>query len=260
MQLVDFAKLNHLCLNATMTDMGMADLKNLPFPIILDRLGLGSNRLTREHFPTQQRTGKIDISEGIQALKQQKKIVDIIGPTKISSSIPICFSTFMGLKPKEYLGQYVEVAKILCKSSNELRFVVWIEDILTILENDWDASTAQQAVNAYKTFFSEELPESKMMISSEIAPIGIPQGFSEKLSVITTEEFLSVLPFHLRNPMFVKTLDIVHFVWNCYLLHRFPGVYLAGINNKRHFQLFRKVVGQQITAILLPLGSENFMC
>ena len=259
MQLIDFAKLNHQCLNVTMADMGMADFNDLPFPVVLEQLDLGSNRVTEEYFPTQQPANKIDLSGSIQTIRQQRKIVDAIGPTKISSNMPICFSTFVGVKPKEYLKQYVEVAKILCEPSNKLRFVVWLEDTLTILKNGWNASTAQQAVDAFKAFFSKEFSECQMILSSEIAPIGIPQSFAEKLSVITTEEFLSALPFHLRNPMFVKTLDVVHFVWNCYILYRLPGVHLAGITNKRHFQLFRKVVGTKVTAILLPLGSESVL-
>jgi len=259
MQLIDFAKLNHQCLNVTMADMGMADFNDLPFPVVLEQLDLGSNRVTEEYFPTQQPANKIDLSGSIQTIRQQRKIVDAIGPTKISSNMPICFSTFVGIKPKEYLKQYVEVAKILYEPSNKLRFVVWLEDTLTILKNGWNASTAQQAVDAFKAFFSKEFSECQTILSSEIAPIGIPQSFAEKLSVITTEEFLSALPFHLRNPMFVKTLDVVHFVWNCYILYRLPGVHLAGITNKRHFQLFRKVVGTKVTAILLPLGSESVL-
>ena len=259
MQLIDFAKLNRQCLNVTMADMGMADFNNLPFPVVLEQLDLGSNRVTEEYFPTQQPANKIDLSGSIQTIRQQRKIVDAIGPTKISSNMPICFSTFVGIKPKEYLKQYVEVAKILYEPSNKLRFVVWLEDTLTILKNGWNASTAQQAVDAFKAFFSKEFSECQTILSSEIAPIGIPQSFAEKLSVITTEEFLSALPFHLRNPMFVKTLDVVHFVWNCYILYRLPGVHLAGITNKRHFQLFRKVVGTKVTAILLPLGSESVL-
>ena len=257
MQLIDFAKLNRQCLDVTMADMGMADFNDLPFPVVLEQLDLGSNRVTEECFPTQQSGGKIDLSGSIQTLKQQRKIVDAIGPTKISSNMPICFSTFVGLNPKEYLKQYVEVAKILCEPHRGPHFLVWLEDTLTVLKNGWDTSMAQKAVDAYKAFFRKEFPDSHVLLSSEVAPIGIPQSFAEKLSVITTEEFLSALPFHLRNPMFVKTLDVIHFAWNCYILHRLPGVYLVGVNNKRHFQLFRKVVGQQVTAILLPLGSEN---
>jgi len=259
MQLVDFARLNRQRLDATMADMGMADFNNLPFPVILERLDLSSNRVTEEYFPTQQPVGKINLSGSVQSLSQQRKIVEAIGPTKISSSMSICFSTFVELKPKGYLKQYVEVAKILCGPSGKLRFVVWLEDTLTILKNGWNASTAQQAVNAYKAFFSKEFPECQMLLSSEIAPVGIPQSFTERLPAITTEEFLSALPFHRRNPMFVKTFDVVHFVWNCYVLYRLPGVHLAGITNKRHFQLFRKVVGQNVTAVLLPLGSESVL-
>jgi hypothetical protein len=259
MQLIDFARLNYQRLNATIADMGMADFNNLPFPVILKKLDLGSERDTKEYFPIQQPSGKIDLSGSIQILKQQRKIVEAIGSTKISTNTPICFSTFVGIKPKEYLKQYVEVAKILCGPLSELRFIVWLEDTLTILKNDWNISTAQQAVNTYKAFFSKEFPECQILLSSEIAPIGIPQGFAERLSAITTEEFLSVLPFHLRNPSFVRIFDLVHFAWNCYVVYRLPGVYLAGINNKHHFQLFRKIVGKQISVLLLPLGPEDFI-
>jgi len=258
MLLIDFTKLNSQYLNTTMADMGMADFKSLPFPVVLEQLNLGSDRVTEEHFSTQQRSGKTDLSVNIQTLRQHKKISDVIGSTKIPRSTPVCFSTFVGAKPKEYFRQYVEVAKILCEPSHGLRFVVWLEDTLTILKNGWDVPTAQQAIDAHINFFSQEFPESQIMLSSAVTPMGIPQGFAERLSSISTEEFLSVLPFHLRNPMFIKTLDVVHFAWNCYLLHKMPSIYLAGINNKRHFQLFRKVVGQQITVILLPLGSEDF--
>jgi hypothetical protein len=258
MQLVDFAKLNRQCLNITMADMGVADFEDLPLTVLLERLNLGSDRNTKEHFPVQQLVNKVDLSGSLQALKQQRKIVDTIGPIKISYTT-ICFSTLLGIKPKEYLKQYVEVAKILCTSSDKLKFVVWLEDALTVLKNDWDISTIQQAVNTYRAFFYDEFPECQILLSSEIAPVGIPQSFADKLSAITTEDFLSVLPFHRRNPMFVKTIDMIHFVWQCYVLYRLPGVHLACITQKRHFQLFRKVSGQQITAILLPIGSENII-
>jgi len=258
MLLIDFTKLNPQYLNTTMADLGMVDFKNLPFPVVLEQLNLGSDRVAEEHFSTQQRSDKVNLSVSIQTLQQYKKISDVIGSMKIPQSTPVCFSTFVGAKPKEYFKQYVEVAKILCEPSLGLRFVVWLEDTLTILKNGWNALTAQQAIDAHIAFFSKEFPEDQIMLSSAVAPTGIPQSFAERLSNISTEEFLSVLPFHLRNPIFIKTLDVVHFAWNCYLLHRLPSIYLAGINNKRHFQLFRKVVGQQITVILLPLGSEEF--
>ncbi len=258
MQIIDFQKLDCQRLDMNMGEMGMVDFGNLPFLTLVEQLRLGSDRPTEESFPIQQCLGKINLSESIQWLREDKKVADVIGPTKISKDASICFSTFLGTKPKAYLRQYIEVAKILCKSSSGLGFVVWLEDVLTTLKNGWSVSTTRDSVEAYKTFFNREFPGCQIMLSSEIAPVGIPQSFAEKFSAITTKEFLSALPFHLRNPMFVKTLDIVHFAWNCYLLYRLRGAHLGGINNKRHFQLFRKVVGQYITAILFPLGSENF--
>lgn len=259
MQIIDFLKLDCQRLNATMTEIGMADFSNLPFLTLVERLGIGSDRLTEESFPIQQCLGKINLSESIQQLRKDKKVADVIGPTKIAKGAPICFSTLLGTKPKAYFRQYIEVGRILCKSSSGLGFTVWLEDTLTTLKNSWSVSTTRESVEAYKTFFDKEFPGCQIMLSSEIAPVGVPQSFAEKFSAITTEEFLSALPFHLRNPMFVKTLDVVHFVWNCYVLDRLQGVHLAGITNKRHFQLFRKVVGTQVTVILLPLGSESVL-
>jgi len=258
MQIIDFLRLDYRRLNTSMGEMGMVDFSNLPFLTIVEQLRLGSARLTEESFPVQQCLGKINLSENIQQLRKDKKVADVIGPTKISNGAPVCFSTLLGTKPKAYLRQYIEVARILCSPSSGLRFVVWLEDTLTTLKNDWSVSTTRNSVEAYKAFFDKEFPECQIMLSSEIASVGVPQSFAEKFSAINVEEFLSALPFHLRSPMFVKTLDVVHFAWNCYLLYRLEGVHLGGINNKRHFQLFRKVVGQHITAILLPLGSENF--
>lgn len=259
MQIIDFLKLDPQCLNTTVAEMGMADFNNLPFPAILEQLGMWSDRKTEENFPPQQLSGKIDLSADIQQLRQDKKVVDAIGPTKIPGGTPVCFSTLLGTGHKAYLRQYIEVAKILCRSSNGLRFVVWLEDTLTTLKYGWDASVKQRAIDTYASFFKVEFPECEIIISSETAPVGVPRSFIEKLGNITAEEFISALPFHMRNTMFIKTLDIVHFVWNCYLLHRLSGIYLAGANNKRHFQLFRKIVGPKVTAILLPLGSESIL-
>lgn len=50
MQIIDFAKLNYQRLYVTMADMGMADFNNLPFPTILERLDLSSDRVTEEWF------------------------------------------------------------------------------------------------------------------------------------------------------------------------------------------------------------------
>lgn len=259
MLLIDFAKLNAGCLGTTLADRGMTDLNHLSFPTILEKLQLGSNRDPTEYFPTTPPNDRIDFSSKLIALKQQKAILDIIGPAKIAANIPVCFTTFVALRPKTYLRQYVEVARVLCGDANQLRFNVWLEDILPRHKNSWSESTTQQAVDAFKAFFAQEFPAGQIMLSSQIAPAGIPKWFAENLTTITTEDFLSALPFHLRNPMFIKTFQVVHFTWNCYLLHRWPGVYLGGINNKRHFQIFRKVAGTNVTVILLPLGTESVL-
>lgn len=257
MLLIDFTKLDPQYLGINMVDLGMADFKNLPFPTIIQKLGLESDKDAEEYFPTPPALENVNIATALQKLREQKKIVDVIGPSKIPRDMPIGFSTLLGKTPKAYLKTYIEVAKILCKTSPYSGFVVWLEDTLSAQKNGWDANASQQSIEAYQRFFATEFPESRILVSSQIAPLGIPADFLEKFSELSTAEFLSVLPFHLRNPMFIKTLDVVHFVWNCYVLYRLSCVSLAGINNKRHFQLFRKVLDSKMTTILVPLGSES---
>ena len=256
MLLIDFAKLNCQCLNTTMAEKGLVDFDNLSLLTVLDQLSLGSNKIVREYFPVQQESKNTNLSVNVKILRQKRKIVDVMGSLKNPENMSIYFSTMVGIKPKEYLKQYIGVAKVLCNSSSKLKFVLWFEDSLTCLKKDWGILIIQQAINSYKKFFEKNFSESQILLSSEIIPRGIPQSFAENISEIMINELLSILPFHLRNPKFVKIFDLVHFVWNSYLFYRLPGIYLVGINNKRHFQLFRKIIRQKLTAVFLPLGSE----
>lgn len=261
MLIVDFTKLTSEQVNMTMQQAGISDLNHLSLLTVLKYLKLGSNKVPQEYFPARKQlghTGHISIQAEIQELRKVKKIIDVIGPIKVQRGTPVCFSTLVSLHPKTYLNQYIEIARILCKENTGLCFTVWLEDTFTALKKRWSKATTLKAVNAYQTFFTNEFPRLQLLVSSEIAPLGIPRSFAEeKLSSITGKEFLSVMPFHLRHPMFVKVLDVVHFAWNCYVLYRYPGIYLAGINNKRHFQLFRKIIGENITAVLVPLFPEE---
>jgi len=259
MQLIDFTNLDQQYLNSSMADIGVKDFNNLSLLTILKQLNLGSDKTTKECFPIQDFDNKVNISSTIRILKQEKKIVDSIGPIEVPLNIPIYFLTLIGLKPKKYLYQYTEVVKILSGILSNSRFIVWLEDTLTILKNNWDDLTMQKSIEKYKNFLNKKGLKHKILLSSKVAPIGIPREFIEKLKKITFNEFLSVIPFHRRSPILIKVMDIVHFIWNCYVLYRLPGIHLGGINNKRHFQLFRKIIGQQITVILLPLCSERFI-
>lgn len=261
MFVIDLNKLNSERLNATLAEIGITELNNLTLSDILDHLQLSSEVATiTEHFPNQEYGGRVDLSASIQELRTSHLIADVIGPTNVRNRASVCFSTLLGLHPKEYLNQYTAVARSLCNTNRELNFVVWLEDTLARLMGGWEDSIVQQAVEAYQHFFKQEQPVIQIFISSQVAPCGLPVEFvEEKLHLVNTETLLSMMPFHLRKPMFIKVFDVIHFAWNCYLLYRYPCIHLAGINNKRHFQVFRKVVGQHLTAILLPLGSEDLL-
>jgi hypothetical protein len=256
MLIIDFEKLTIERANMTLQEVGVVDFKHLPLLIILESLELGSNKMSQEYFPIHKKSGVVDIRDNIRELRLSKRVSDVIGPLRIPRGTPVCFSTFVSLHPKAYIKQYIDIGYTLCTKETGLIFTVWLEDTIPAFKNRWDRKTTNEAVKAYQIRFAEEAQEY-LLVSSEVIPHGIPRSFAEeKFSNISGEEFLSVMPFHLRQPRFVRILDIIHFAWNCYVIYRYPGVYLAGISNKRHFQLFRKVIGKDFTVLLVPLFPE----
>ncbi|MBU4010419.1 MAG: hypothetical protein KJ882_06605 [Proteobacteria bacterium] len=257
MLIVDFKKLGCEYADVKIAEIGMTNLNNLSFLDIIERLGLASDAVVMEKFPVQKKAPHINISVNIQKLRQAEKIIDAIGSPKLTKETPVCFSTLVNLQPKLYLEHYIDIAHSLCNNETQLSFTVWLEDRFSALKNKWDEITIQESLEAYRQFFIKEFPQTQILVSSEVVANGIPLDFAEeKFDSIDGEEFLSLIPFHLRNPMLIKVLDVVHFAWNCYVIYRYPGLYLTSINNKRHFQVFRKIVGKDLTVLLTTVFPE----
>lgn len=259
MLIIDFANLSLKKVNLSLTQVGITNL-NDSILTLLKKLKLDSIKIARENFTLFHKFKKVNIQPTIQKLKTSRKIIEVIGSFNFQKEMPVCFSTFVSLQPKNYLKNYIDVGKILCNENKGLYFTVWLEDRLSMLKNNWDSITINKALNKYCDILKKEVPSVKFLKSSEIAPDGIPRGFAEeKFSSVKVMDFLSIMPFHLRHPNLITIFDVVHFAWNCYIIDRYPAIYLSGINTKFHFQFFRKILGKNITIILLPLGSENLL-
>lgn len=260
MLIIDFKKLSPERTRLSLKELGMPNFNNMSLLNILKNLQLYSNIKSREHFPLFEQSGKINIETSIQRLKSSGKIIEVIGPVIYQKRIPVCFSTFLSLQPKIYLRNYIDIAKTLCTENPDLYFTVWFEDRLSVLKNDWDTEIVTKALDIYYKFFKSRISQVQFLRSTQVAPDGIPMSFAvEKFSSLKGKDFLSIMPFHLRHPNLIRVFDLVHFAWNCYILYRYSAIYLAGINTKYHFQLFRKVLGIPITVILVPLGPESFI-
>ena len=246
--------------NATLLQAGIKDMTELPISQILNDLHLGSNSTVEERFPEESvdKGKRIDISSHIHELICQGLVKDVIGTLKPCHGSRIYFPTLVSPTPRKYLAQYVEVAKRLCEEHGRLSFTVWLEDRLSVINNDWNTEIIREAVGIFRDYFTREIPICKLLVSSDIS-VGISVDFANTyLAKVNGRDLFSILPYRLRYPWSTRVLDVVHFTWMCYLAQKCPGIHLAGANNKRHYQIFRsKVAGKDLTVLLFKLGSEE---
>ncbi|MDP3983119.1 MAG: hypothetical protein Q8Q65_03530, partial [bacterium] len=165
------------------------------------------------------------------------------------------FLTLVGPAIKQYVGQYVEVAKLLTEQYQGFSFVVWLEDRLSALDKGWDQSIVNKAVGGFRDYFSQSTPSCKIMVSSETSS-GIPTDFADThLAKVSGADLISILPYHLRSLRNMRVIDVAHFAWMCYLIQKCPGIHFAGANTVRQYQVFHKIGGENLTALFIKRGS-----
>ena len=258
--LLDLKRLDPTVASKNLKEMGLSAFNSLTFLDIIRCLNLSSDSSGFSAIPpTHNDRQRSDLSVEVENLKHQGRITDVIGSLKFCGPPSLWFSTLVFQRPKAYLSQYADIVNDLLALNNDLSFNVWLEDRYSEIAFNYTPDEKKVSVKAYETFFRSTCPSAKIMVCSESGIDGVPMEFAvEKFSLISAEEFLSALPFHKRQPISVKVLDVVHFAWNCYIMHHCPGIHLAGTSSKRHFQLFRKVLGKQVSVILVPMGSAEF--
>jgi hypothetical protein len=245
---------------STIQEAGIEEIRGLSISEILDALHLGSTADTQESFPknSTDKSSQVDISTCVSDLKLRNVVRDVIGTLKFHSGSRMYFSTLVSMCPREYLLHYVEVAKRLQKECGELTFTVWLDDRLSVINNDWHTGNIQKGVDIFRDYFIGKDPNCNLLVSSQVSA-GIPLDFANSyLSKVTGGDLISILPYRLRYPWSTRIIDVAHFAWMCYLAQRCPGIHFAGANNKRHYQIFRsKVAGKGLTVLLFKLGSEK---
>ena len=238
-----------------MQDAGIEDIKTLSIVQILNRLHLGSDSEVVEIFPELPGRERVDISGCVRDFKVQGVVRDVIGALRVYRGSRVYFPTLVNPEPRQYLTLYTNVAKRLCEEG--LIFEVWLDDRLSVINNDWNGSVIEEAVSAFRDFFLRETPSCHILVSSQVS-LGIPLDFAASyLTKVTGADLISILPYRRRYPWSTRVLDVAHFAWMCYLAQRCPGIHLAGASNKRTYQIFRQVGGKDLNVLLFQLGSEK---
>ncbi len=244
----------------TMREAGIEEIRSLSIAQILEGLHLGSPSSPQENFPKDQldKSKRIDISSCVDDLKLRNVVADVNGSLKFYCGSRMYFPTLVSPTPRAYLTRYVEVAKQLRKKYEEFTFVVWLEDRLSVINNNWDTNNIREGIKSFQSHFIKEDPECSLLVSSEISS-GIPTDFADRyLSKVKGTDLISILPYRLRYPWSTRVLDVAHFAWMCYLAQRCPGIHFVGASNKRHYQIFRsKVAGKDLTVLLFK---PQFSC
>ena len=239
--------------NTTLSKVGIGDITDISFAQILHKLHMESSVTFQEMFPilAVDEHRKINISHCVEKLTRAGIVNDIIGPRKLYYGDKIYFLTLVNPTIKGYLTRYIQIAKQFREDCPELEFAVWLDDRLSVIKTAWDTESIKKSVEIFRDYSLREAPWCKLMISAEISP-GIPIKFAnEHLTEVTGRDLLSILPHYQRHPDTLTVLNVIHFAWMHYLLHKFPGIHLAGENTNRQYEIFRKAGEKRITAVLI---------
>jgi hypothetical protein len=250
---LDWSKLDQTRATTTLYNTGVGSIDKLTLSQILTELNLGSREEAREHFPERSidRSRSVNIADCVNALTRAGLVKDIIGSRKLYHGSNIYFLTLVSPDIKQYLWRYVEIITYLRKECNGLNFLVWLEDQLSVMKDGRNEQEIKASIEAYRNFFSQAIQDSKILVSSEVSN-GIPIEFANThLAKLTGNDLLSLLPYYYRNPKSTSVLDIVHFAWMCYLIQKCPGIHLTGANTNRQYQLYHRISGGNMTALLV---------
>lgn len=193
----------------------------------------------------------------IKLCRQRGLIKDSLGIKKNCRFNQLIFSGLVGSGPKPYLAMYLFFAQGVKKKISLFRFIIHLEDSLPRLLSD--KSYKFKPVDMYRGYIDRFRIADKVILTSTLfKQLLVPMEFTrEYFANLLLDDFLSVLPFHNRQSNFILLSDILHFVWQVYFIHFYPGIYLTSINSKREFLVFRKCLSKQLPVIFFPIAPEN---
>jgi len=190
----------------------------------------------------------IDLSNEIDKLLQEKLIVECLGK-KRNLSCNIYFSSIYK-SPEIYHNAYFKAMQIIEQGEKNARTYFWLEDSILFFSTKEVAD--RKVIDEYEKIIIENGAHCDTLLCSQVInSAGIPYTFADKyLRNVLLEDILQTIPFHKRVLPKVLLIDILHFCWNLYEIYLFPGIYLAGINSKRNFEIFRRILNDKQIAIL----------
>mgnify|MGYP001092985389 CR=1 FL=1 len=247
MLLIDFNKINFDLANCRLPKLLECPDKYNIFEFI-DKLKIGSQRknplISNPIYDT-----KTDLSKIFLDLKSKNTVNDLIGRFQFDYIPNIVFSTLIDLTIKSYVLQYIDILNLIFDNSG-ITSTIWLEDTITKIHRGFNNDQIYKSLEIYKDYF-RKCKLAKLLVSSETIPYGIDYEFCKDNLQINFDEFISILPFHKRDFHNIKLIDLLHFVWNLFVVCKVPGIYLTGVNTKRSFQLFRKH-NNNVSVVLLP--------
>lgn len=175
-------------------------------------------------------------------------IVDSIGPTNFYiPNIRMATSFLAGRKPKLYILPYIFLAKCI-----NATLTLWLDDVIATFKHPRSHHEQNELNSYYKDVL---LPyEIKITVSSEYFPnLVIPDWLIIKARELSWDEFVSVLPYHTRNPNHVRIFDIIHLLWESLVLSQCDHDYFVTADNtKAQFLKIRKLCGVKRNIIFIP--------
>lgn len=208
--------------------------------------------LSQEEFPPV----KSDLLGLVELAKREGLIRDFIGIGRKVKNTRIIFSSVVGRKPKPHLAMYLLFINRLKRELSDFEFIVHLED--WFMSNFLPRSVDLDSKSKYMEYIKRFCGADVIITTSSITTKAIPQRFiQDSLSQVTLEDFISVLPFTKHSLDNIRLYDLLHLVWNAYLVSTLRGIYLTNINSKREFLIFRKALGGNPPTVFFPSAPES---
>lgn len=244
MFLVDFERLKNE------QNLRIKKEENLSIFEILDSLPLKSEESSKDErvLPS----CCIDLSHEIDNLFQEGAIIECLGRRKKIFN-NVYFSSIYK-KPEIYHNEYFKVMRTLRQGKEDVNNFFWLEDSTLFFPNNKILN--KEITSEYDEVIVRNNVQCNILRCSQtIISMGIPYNFGKNyLRNISIKDILQIMPFHKRVLPEVDLIDILHFCWNLYEIYLFPGIYLAGINSKRNFEIFKRILNdKRITILFLPI-------
>lgn len=175
-------------------------------------------------------------------------VQDVLGPLNLNSNnISLACSFLAGRGPKIYILPY-----ILFSIGLKVRPTIWIDDVVSLFKHNRTKDEQRHMNNLYKIAFKPF--DVDLKFTSEIMhKFIIPAQLLDRISKLSYEEFIELIPYDRRKLEYIKFLDLIHPLWQAIILSQLnEDYYLSAINTKRQLMLICKLGDVKRNIIFFP--------